>query len=86
MPDITKVTLSSKGQLAIPRRMREAMGVSTGSQMTLVLHADGRLEIAPVRHTVTSLFGLLMRPGETPLSISDMDAAIDQELAKENPT
>ena len=86
MSDITKVTLSSKGQLAIPRRMREAMGVSTGSQMTLVLHKDGRLEIAPVRHTATSLFGLLMRPGETPLSVSDMDAAINEELAKENPT
>ena len=85
MADITKVTLSSKGQLAIPRRIREALGVSTGSQMTLMLHKDGRLEITPVRHSVTELFGLLRRPVDSPLSIPDIDAAIDEELAKENP-
>lgn len=86
MVDVIKITLSSKGQLAIPRRIREAMGVGAGSQLTLALLNDGRLEIAPVRHSVTSLFGLLKRPGEMPLSTSDIDSAIEKELAKENPS
>ena len=86
MADVIKITLSSKGQLAIPRRIREAMGVGAGSQLTLALLKDGRLEIAPVRHSVTSLFGLLKRSGEMPLSTSDIDSAIEKELAKENPS
>jgi antitoxin PrlF len=83
MTETAQVTLSSKGQLAIPRRIRDAMGVGKGSQVTLVLHADGRLELVPVRTRVTDLFGLLARRGERPLSVEAIDEAIENALAQE---
>ena len=85
MTQTVQVTLSSKGQLAIPRRIRDAMGVGKGSQVTLVLHADGRLEMLPVRTRVADLFGLLARPGEAPLSVDAMEEAIENALAQDAP-
>jgi antitoxin PrlF len=80
MSDTTTVTISSKGQLVLPRRIREAMGLAQGAKLTLRLKADGSLEVAPLRLRASSLFGLLAKPGEAALSLEDMEAAIEQSL------
>lgn len=83
MTATAKVLISSKGQLSIPRRMRDAMGLGKGSEVTLLLHADGRLEIAAARTSISDIFGLLARPGEKAMSIAEMEKSIDEEMAKE---
>ena len=83
MSESATVTLSSKGQLAIPRRIREAMGLAQGAQLTLVLRPDGSLEVSPVRSRASDLFGLLAKPGEPTLSLEDMEEAMRRAMEEE---
>ena len=72
------LTLSSKGQLVIPARMRELLGLQPGDRLALSLEADG-LRLVPLgpRHTVSaqSLIGCTGYAG-APLSLEQMDPAL----------
>ncbi len=82
--DSTKVILSSKGQLAIPKRFRKALGMELGSEVQLTLKKDGTLELAPVRSSITEIFGMMSTSRVTTLTIEEMDEAIMQAVKEEN--
>jgi antitoxin PrlF len=54
----TRVT--SKGQVTIPKRVREALGITPGSQVDFVLE-EGRVVLAPVAGGVNALAGSLKK-------------------------
>jgi len=64
------VTLSSKGQLVLPRAIRTAAGLHCGSTLTVTLEADGSITARPVRGRLDSFFRSLdgVVPGE-PLEV-----------------
>ncbi len=43
-----KVTLTSKGQVTIPKDVREKLQLETGDKLEFLLHEDGRLELLPI--------------------------------------
>ncbi|MGA0339027.1 MAG: AbrB/MazE/SpoVT family DNA-binding domain-containing protein, partial [Vulcanococcus sp.] len=44
---MTSVTLSSKGQLTIPRQLRESLGLTPGTRLMVSVDQDGRLILVP---------------------------------------
>ncbi len=44
---MTTITLSSKGQLSIPRQLREALGLAAGARLQASIDAHGRLVLVP---------------------------------------
>ena len=68
------VTLSTKGQLVLPRAIRNAAGLHSGSTLTVTLEADGTITARPVRGKLEAFFHAL--DGPTPASPLDVDAAI----------
>lgn len=47
MPDIHEVaTLTSKGQVTLPKPIRQALGVETGSKVAFDLGEDGRVTVS----------------------------------------
>jgi AbrB family looped-hinge helix DNA binding protein len=68
------VTLSTKGQLVLPRAMRTRAGLHAGSPLRVTLGADGTLTIRPVRGQVDAFFHAL--DGCVPSGPADVDAAI----------
>ena len=72
-------TLSSKGQVTIPRAIRQALKVEVGDRIDFVLEAEGRVVVRPTLGDVTSLKGLLRRPGRKPVSLKQMNAAIARQ-------
>ena len=84
MSETTTVTISSKGQLVLPRRIREAMGLGQGAKLTLRLMPDGRLEVSPLRLKASALFGLLASHDEVPLTDEEMEKAIESSLSEES--
>jgi AbrB family looped-hinge helix DNA binding protein len=68
-------TLTSKGQLTVPKNVREAMGVGPGDRVAFVLMEDGNFAVMPATQSVTSLKGLIPKP-KKPVSLEDMDRAI----------
>lgn len=75
-------TLTSKGQITIPKEIREALGVDAGDRVDFTLEADGSVRMEVRRRDLASLAGLLHRPGSQRLSVEEMDEAIARHLAE----
>ena len=79
------VTLSGKGQLVIPKSLREQMGIKPGSRLSATLR-DGELRLNPVaapadtRRNVAKA-GLLHKPGRKRLSAAEEQRRIAALIA-----
>ena len=69
-------TLTSKGQVTIPKPVRDALGLETGDRVQFRTAPDGSIRLEATKRDALSLAGLLHRPGRNKLSVAEMDAAI----------
>lgn len=68
-------TLTSKGQLTIPKAIRDALGLREGDQVRFELDpAHGHAAMEPVRYRPEDLWALAV-PGAARMSFEEMDAA-----------
>ena len=69
-------TLTAKGQIIIPKEVREHLGVDTGNRLNFVVQDDGSVIVEAVTRQVRELAGLLRRPRQRPVSTAQMDEGI----------
>jgi len=69
-------TLTSKGQVTIPKAVRDLLGLEAGDQLDFVLEDGARVVLRPGNRDARNLKGLLQRAGRRPVSIRQMDEAI----------
>ena len=72
---MTSATITSKGQITIPARIREALHVSAGDRVEFVEVEPGRFEFIAATRSVTDLKGMFGKAKKI-VSIEDMNAAI----------
>jgi len=72
---MTAATLTSKGQLTIPKAVRDALGVGPGDRVEFVRMADGNFALMPATKSIKRLKGIIPKL-KTPVSLDDMDDAI----------
>ncbi|MEM9096496.1 MAG: AbrB/MazE/SpoVT family DNA-binding domain-containing protein [Pseudomonadota bacterium] len=72
---MSTATLTSKGQLTLPKDVRLALGVGPGDRVDFVQMEDGNFAVLAATHSVKTLKGLIPKPKE-PVSLEDMDEAI----------
>ena len=77
------VTLTSKGQLTLPKAIRDRMQLDAGSKLDFSIQEDGTLKARPMR-SVSSLFGILHRPGMKTLTVEQMNEARDAYLLEDD--
>ena len=75
-------TLTSKGQLTLPKKIRDALGLKPGDQIDFVLDASGEVRLRPGAYDVGELRGLLHRAGRPPVSVEEMEEAITRRGRK----
>lgn len=68
-------TVTSKGQVTLPKDVRTAMGVGPGDRVQFVRMEDGNFAVMPATRPVMALKGLIPKPRK-PVSLEDMDRAI----------
>lgn len=76
-----EATLTSKGQITLPKPLRDRLHLNTGDRVEFLFGDDGRVELIPVSASVTRLKGMVPRPA-TPVSIEAMDAAIARRAGR----
>jgi antitoxin PrlF len=76
-------TMTSKGQITLPKEVRERFDLKAGDQVEFLIE-PGRVELRPVSGSIMSLFGILRRPGTQPTSVEAMDEAVGSHLAAED--
>lgn len=75
-------TLTSKGQLTLPKPVRDRLQLQPGDRVDFVIDADGEIRVRTSRGDVRDLKGLLHRPGRKPVTLEQMDAAIVRGAAR----
>jgi antitoxin PrlF len=68
-------TITSKGQITLPKHLRESLDLEKGDRIEFVKEDDGRYAIVPVTGHLSSLKGFLPAPSKK-VSLEDMDNAI----------
>ena len=75
-------TLTTKGQITIPKEVREHLGVETGDRLSFVVQQDGTVLVQSITRHVRELGGLLHRAGRRPVSIREMDEGIATRMRR----
>jgi antitoxin PrlF len=69
-------TLTSKGQLTIPKAVRDSLRLRTGDRVAFEVRGHTEALLKPVTKSVDEVFGILRRPGQPCRSVEDMNAAV----------
>ena len=73
---MSSATLTSKGQITIPKGIRDALRLGPGDRLDFFIQDDGRVFVQPATLKVTDLKGILYRKGARPVSVEEMRAAV----------
>lgn len=76
-----QATITSKGQVTVPKPVRDRLHLKAGDRIDFVLEDDGCVRVTPVNASVTRLKGMVPKP-EIPVSLEAMDDAIAREAAR----
>ena len=74
--------MTSKGQLTVPKDVRQKLGLKPGDRIRFLLEADGRVRLMPAKRDISELVGILPKPKRA-LRLEEMDEAIGQAIVEE---
>jgi len=81
-----QATLTSKGQVTVPREVRELLHLKAGDKIDFTIISDDEILLMPVTRRVDEVFGCLHAiAGGKGASVEDMDAGIRRQLQREIP-
>jgi hypothetical protein len=74
-----ELTVTAKGQVTLRRAVLDHLGVVPGAKVSVSLLENGRVELAAAaaRDDIKSLRGALQRPRQRPVSLEEMQEAIE---------
>ena len=68
-------TMTSKGQITLPKEIREQLKLQPGDRVEFLIGVDGRITVWPVTSDITTLKGLIPK-SKQPVTLKAMQAAI----------
>lgn len=69
-------TVTDKGQVTLPKALRDQLGIGPGTKLEFVLQPDGTVRLRVLARGSANLFGLLAAPGEAARSAGQIDAGV----------
>ncbi len=76
-----QATITSKGQVTVPKKVREQLHLSPGDKIEFLVEENGTVRVVPVTAKVTQLKGMVPKPRRV-VSVEDMDEAVARGAAK----
>ena len=70
-------TITSKGQITLPKAVRDRLELGAGDRVDFVMAADGRFDLVPVKASIKSLKGCVPAP-RAPVTIEAMSKVVRQ--------
>lgn len=69
-------TLTTKGQITIPKSVRDSLHLHSGDRIAFVLHGDFEAILKPMMKSVEDVFGTLHAPEQPRRTVVEMNAAV----------
>lgn len=79
---MSSATLTSKGQITLPAKVREALGLDAGDKVDFMADERGVYRLVPRRKDIRVLSGRLSGYATRPRSIEEMNHAVLDEAAQ----
>lgn len=76
-------TVTSKGQITLPKQVREGLGVESGDRVEFVELERGVYTVVAATRDIRELKGSIAKPAR-PVSVEDMKRAVRQHAARRN--
>jgi len=73
-------TLTTKGQVTIPKEIRESLKLQTGDKIEIIATEKGEAIIRPISIKVDDIFCKLHNPARKAVSLEDIDDAIRNRM------
>jgi antitoxin PrlF len=70
-----QATITSKGQVTVPKAVRDRFHLSPGDKIEFLIDEDGTLRVIPVTATLRELKGMVPKP-DRGVSLTEMQEAI----------
>jgi antitoxin PrlF len=77
-------TVTSKGQITLPKEVREHLHIAEGDRVDFQIEKDGSVRLAPVSGSVRDLYGCLRRAEIPSPSLEDLEEALMESLAADD--
>ncbi|MHB8255502.1 MAG: AbrB/MazE/SpoVT family DNA-binding domain-containing protein, partial [Acidiferrobacter sp.] len=77
-------TMTDKGQITIPKEIREKLRIGPGSKLDFELLKDRSLRVCVLARGGDSLLGLVYHQGQVPLGCEAMDNGIAEAVEARN--
>jgi antitoxin PrlF len=74
-------TLTSKGQVTLPKEIRDRLGLDAGSTLDFQLQPDETITVRAVKPDARRIRGLLKSPHAKPLTVEQMDQGISRHVS-----
>lgn len=72
---MSAATITSKGQITLPKAVRDRLELGPGDRVDFVLAPDGRFDLIPVKASIKSLKGCVPPP-KKPVTVEAMAKAV----------
>lgn len=73
-------TITSKGQVTIPKEIRDSLGLRFGDKIEIVVTEDNAALMRPISKKVDDIFGKLHKRGRKAVSVKEINQAIRQRV------
>ena len=77
-------TLTSKGQITLPKEIRDRLGLDAGSMLDFQVLPDNTITARTVKPDARRIRGLLKSPHAGPLTVEQMDEGIAKNLREKH--
>lgn len=75
-------TITSKGQITLPKGIREYLKLSEGDQIHFIMGEHGEVRVRPMNKSLWDLKGRFGKPGMKHMTLEDMKDAIARGAAR----
>jgi antitoxin PrlF len=75
-------TLTSKGQITIPKEIREQLHLQTGHRVEFQIDSNGNVSLTPRNKDIRSLKGIIRPRRKKPVTVEEMNEAIAEGFSE----
>ena len=75
-----QTTITSKGQITIPKFVRDSLALHAGDKIEFVLTENNEVLLRPVAKKVDEVFGRLFKADRAAVDIAAMDELLKQKI------
>lgn len=69
-------TVTTKGQITIPKPIRDHLKLRTGHRVEFYVDSKGRVVLQPLQGDIRELRGMVRSPHKRPVTVDEMNEAI----------